>query len=194
MAPEDAGREAASLLCDVIRRGGCVDPCWSPLALVFMACTPEDVSRLRLGPLTARDVTVMRLIKLFFGVQFRLRAEPKGTLRRRAGATPASLVAKRAAAAAAKKEAADRASRKKKRRGIYEGADGKMTGRKGDDEDDEEEAGSDDEEESASEEDEDEDEGGGEEGKEGPWEVAATDTVLVSCVGSGLQNFAREAT
>ncbi|CAE7558082.1 RCL1, partial [Symbiodinium sp. KB8] len=84
--PEELGRRVSALLCDELSRGGCVDTDASPIALVFMALTPPDVSRLRIGRLSPRAVATLQLIDKILGVRFRLRPEPKGTIRQRAEA------------------------------------------------------------------------------------------------------------
>lgn len=41
----------------------------------MMCLTPEDVSRIRLGPLSRYTVVTLRLLKEAFGVEFKLRME-----------------------------------------------------------------------------------------------------------------------
>lgn len=50
--PEDVAMQASHLLCEEISKGGCVDTANQGLALLYMALSPEDVSKVRLGKLT----------------------------------------------------------------------------------------------------------------------------------------------
>lgn len=71
--PEDTGRRAALLLCEEIGNGGCVDSSHQAMFLLFMALCPEDVSRVRVGRLSPYAVSMLRLLRQFFGVVFRIR-------------------------------------------------------------------------------------------------------------------------
>ena len=71
--PEDLGRRSAALLLHEVRGGGCVDSHCQSFALMMMCLTPEDVSRIRLGPLSQFAVVSLRLYKEAFGVEFKLR-------------------------------------------------------------------------------------------------------------------------
>ncbi|CAG8511708.1 19173_t:CDS:2 [Gigaspora rosea] len=51
--PEDIGRRTAKLLLSEIRKGGCIGSPNQWLMLLFMVLSPEDVSKIRLGQLTA---------------------------------------------------------------------------------------------------------------------------------------------
>jgi hypothetical protein len=73
--PEDLGSSAASLLLDEIGRGGCIDSSLQPLVFTLMALCPEDVSRVRIGQLGPAGVSTLRLLKDFFGLEFRLAPE-----------------------------------------------------------------------------------------------------------------------
>eukprot|EP01062_Namystynia_karyoxenos_P059836 TRINITY_DN51257_c0_g1_i1.p1 TRINITY_DN51257_c0_g1~~TRINITY_DN51257_c0_g1_i1.p1 ORF type:complete len:373 (+),score=71.99 TRINITY_DN51257_c0_g1_i1:86-1204(+) len=70
VAAEDAGLTCAKLLLDQIKRGGCVDAHHQALALVLLALTPEEVSSVRLGPLTQAGEEALALCQDFFGVGF----------------------------------------------------------------------------------------------------------------------------
>lgn len=70
--PEDVGVHAAKLLCEEIKRGGCIDSSHQGFMFLFMALTPEDVSKVRVGKLSESAVNWLRHIKDFFGVTFRL--------------------------------------------------------------------------------------------------------------------------
>ncbi|PAA91740.1 hypothetical protein BOX15_Mlig028594g1, partial [Macrostomum lignano] len=76
--PEDVGLTAAQLLCEEIYRGGCVDSISQPLALALMALCDRDASRLLTGPLTPHSVRLLRLLRQFLGVTFRLQSRPAG--------------------------------------------------------------------------------------------------------------------
>mmetsp|Transcript_609 Transcript_609/g.959 ORF Transcript_609/g.959 Transcript_609/m.959 type:complete len:446 (+) Transcript_609:119-1456(+) len=76
--PEDLGRRSAALLLHEIHAGGCVDAGCQSFALLMMCLTPEDVSRIRLGPLSPYAVVGLRLYKEAFGVEFKLRVVQEG--------------------------------------------------------------------------------------------------------------------
>ncbi|CEF98801.1 RNA 3'-terminal phosphate cyclase/enolpyruvate transferase, alpha/beta [Ostreococcus tauri] len=73
--PEDIGRRVAEALVAEIQRGGVVDSTHQSLALILLACGPEQVSRVRLGQLTPRAIDTLRVIKSFFGVVFHVQPE-----------------------------------------------------------------------------------------------------------------------
>jgi RNA 3'-terminal phosphate cyclase-like protein len=73
--PEELGRRSAVSLLREIRGGGCVDTHCQSFGLLMMCVTPEDVSRLRLGPLSTYAVASLRLYKMALGVEFKLRVE-----------------------------------------------------------------------------------------------------------------------
>ena len=56
--PEDLGTACSELLLEEIARGGCIDSIHQPLAVLLMAFSPEDVSKIRTGPLTTTTVGV----------------------------------------------------------------------------------------------------------------------------------------
>lgn len=194
--PEELGKRVSRMLCDELSRGGCVDTDSSPLALVLMALTPPDVSRVRLGRLSPRAVSTLRLIDAVLGVRFRLRPEPKGTLRKRSDAAAAvtdaaaqALLAGRgmaeAVAEVASESAADRAAKKRSRAEAEAEAASTRRGRRkdaerDDDDDDAAEVAATAEKEAAA--------------LAARVEVAATDSVVVSCVGMGFRNMARSVT
>jgi RNA 3'-terminal phosphate cyclase-like protein len=78
--PEDIAQKAAAMLCEEIRQGGCIDSTHQSLCLTMMALTPEDVSRVKLGPLTPHTIETLRLIRDFFGVTFKLTQHPDSTV------------------------------------------------------------------------------------------------------------------
>mmetsp|Transcript_13372 Transcript_13372/g.30728 ORF Transcript_13372/g.30728 Transcript_13372/m.30728 type:complete len:135 (-) Transcript_13372:27-431(-) len=73
--PEELGRRAATLLLHEIHAGGCIDTHCQAFALMLMCLTPEDVSRIRLGPLSGYSIVALRLFKEAFGTEFKLRVE-----------------------------------------------------------------------------------------------------------------------
>ena len=73
--PEELGRRAATLLLHEIHAGGCIDTNCQAFALMLMCLTPEDVSRIRLGPLSRYSIVALRLFKEAFGTEFKLRVE-----------------------------------------------------------------------------------------------------------------------
>lgn len=73
--PEDVGQRASALLLEEVRRGGCVDTVGQSLAVVLMALGPEDVGRLRCGPLSLHAIQTLRLVRDALGVTFKIRAD-----------------------------------------------------------------------------------------------------------------------
>ena len=70
--PEDLGKRGAYMLLEEIRRGGCIDTASQSLAFLWMALTPEDVSRIRVGTLSQYSIETLRLIKQAFDVEFKV--------------------------------------------------------------------------------------------------------------------------
>jgi len=64
--PEEIGKEAALLLIDEIVKRGCVDTSMQSLVLLFMALCPEDISKVRLGPLSDYTIQYVQHLKQFF--------------------------------------------------------------------------------------------------------------------------------
>ena len=73
--PEDLGKRSSALLLHEIHAGGCVDTSCQSFALLMMCLTPEDVSRIRLGPLSQYTIASLRLYKEALGVEFKLRVD-----------------------------------------------------------------------------------------------------------------------
>ena len=73
--PEDLGKRSATLLLHEIYAGGCVDTSCQSFALLMLCLTPEDVSRIRLGPLSQYTISSLRLYKEALGLEFKLRME-----------------------------------------------------------------------------------------------------------------------
>ena len=57
-------------LLEEIASGGCIDSTHQPLFLTLMALTTEDVSKLRVGKLTAQSITTLRALKTFINVKY----------------------------------------------------------------------------------------------------------------------------
>ncbi|KAK8794720.1 hypothetical protein WA158_001701 [Blastocystis sp. Blastoise] len=72
MLPEDLGKQVAHLLLEEIHRGGCIDSLHQGLHLILFAFSPRDVSKIRFGEITDNSIKLLRLIKEFVGVSFRL--------------------------------------------------------------------------------------------------------------------------
>ena len=70
--PEDLGKRGAYMLLEEIRRGGVIDTSSQSLAFLWMALTPEDVSRIRVGTLSQYSIETLRLIKQAFDVEFKV--------------------------------------------------------------------------------------------------------------------------
>ncbi len=75
VVPEDVGQVGARLLLEEVRRGGVVDGSHQSLALTLAALGPDEISQLRLGPLTPAAVRTLRHLRDFLGVTFNIRAE-----------------------------------------------------------------------------------------------------------------------
>lgn len=73
--PEDLGADAACALLEEVSAGGCIDGAHQGLALMLMALTTEDVSRVRFGSLTDHSVQVLQLLRDVFGTVFRIRED-----------------------------------------------------------------------------------------------------------------------
>ncbi len=75
-APEAVGARATHALLDEIARRGCVDAPHQAPTLLYMALGAEDVSKVRLGPLAPLAVAFLRDLRAFFGVTFKVAADP----------------------------------------------------------------------------------------------------------------------
>jgi hypothetical protein len=192
------GAAAASLLLDEIARGGCIDTNMQPLVFTMMALSSEDVSRLRIGQLGPAGIATLRLLKTFFGITFRLKAEvhdPEGPEAAAARADARSSRGTSAGGAGTGDDDHDDGDGNGDAAGGAGGVGGKRKfkslygGR---------EAGSDVEDDAYR-------EGGGDDapGKRGEQPLTAATrgghsgggkTVLVSCLGLGFKNFAKKVT
>lgn len=70
--PEELGELVSKLLCDQIAQSGCVDSAHQSMMFLFMALCPEDVSHLRIGKMVPAAVAMLKHLKKFFGVVFRI--------------------------------------------------------------------------------------------------------------------------
>ncbi|KAH9329493.1 hypothetical protein KI387_001601 [Taxus chinensis] len=74
--PEDIGSKGAMLLLEEIKQGGVVDSTHQGLLFLLCALCPEDVSKVRVGKLSAYGIKTLRHIKDFLGVQFNIKPDP----------------------------------------------------------------------------------------------------------------------
>ncbi|CAG8437219.1 5076_t:CDS:2 [Diversispora eburnea] len=74
--PEDIGQRTAKILLTEIRKGGCIDSLNQWLILLMMVLSTEDVSKIRLGQLTAFTIQYIRDLKNFFDVTFKIKPDP----------------------------------------------------------------------------------------------------------------------
>jgi RNA 3'-terminal phosphate cyclase-like protein len=76
--PEELGIRGAAMLLEEIRQGGCIDSSGGiqALVLLWMCLTPEDVSRIRVGTLTAYTISALRLYKQAFNIEFKVKPDP----------------------------------------------------------------------------------------------------------------------
>jgi len=71
--PEDLGQRAAHSMLDEIFTGGCVDSTNQWAAFLLMSVSAADnISALKLGRITQQSVGMLRNIKQFFNVQFKI--------------------------------------------------------------------------------------------------------------------------
>ncbi|KAK4872494.1 hypothetical protein RN001_014523 [Aquatica leii] len=70
--PEEVGVKAAQCLLQQIYLGGCVDPCAQSLAVLLMALSRNDVSKIMVGPLSDYTIGFLRHLREFFGLTFHL--------------------------------------------------------------------------------------------------------------------------
>ncbi|KAI9296867.1 18S rRNA biogenesis protein [Neoconidiobolus thromboides FSU 785] len=75
--PEDLGKRVARMLLQEIQEGGCIDTYNHGLNLLFMVLGPEDVSKLRIGKLTPFCIEILRDIKQFFNITYKVVPDDK---------------------------------------------------------------------------------------------------------------------
>lgn len=75
--PEELGQRGAATLLHEIYQGGVVDTTAQTPVLLWMCLAPEDdVSRIRIGTLSAYSVAALRLFKTAWGVECKLTPDP----------------------------------------------------------------------------------------------------------------------
>ncbi|MES1908007.1 MAG: hypothetical protein MHM6MM_001021 [Cercozoa sp. M6MM] len=77
---EDMGRALAHMLLQEVSHAPCVDGAHQTLVLTLMALGPEDVSKVRTGPLTKNAIKVLRLLREVLDVTFRATEEKNGVV------------------------------------------------------------------------------------------------------------------
>jgi RNA 3'-terminal phosphate cyclase-like protein len=75
--PEELARQACSLLMEEIAGGGCIDSTHQALVFMFMALGSEDISKVRTGKLAPHGIQMLRLLKDFFGITFKIAPDTK---------------------------------------------------------------------------------------------------------------------
>jgi RNA 3'-terminal phosphate cyclase-like protein len=70
--PEDVAKQATYALFEEVYRGGCVSSINQGLSLLFMALGHTDVSKLQLGPLSPHSVQLLRHMRDFLRITFKL--------------------------------------------------------------------------------------------------------------------------
>ncbi|CAG8546856.1 4346_t:CDS:2 [Funneliformis mosseae] len=75
--PEDIGSKTAKLLLNELSKGGCVDSLNQWLTLLLMVLGPEDVSKVRVGNLTAFTIQYLRDLRDFFATTFKIKSDTK---------------------------------------------------------------------------------------------------------------------
>lgn len=77
MTAEDLGKFVSGLLIQEVKNGGCMDSLHQWLYLFLMVVTSEDVSRVRMGKLSDYAIGMLKNLKEFFGVMFKITPEPE---------------------------------------------------------------------------------------------------------------------
>jgi len=75
--PEDVGKATAMLLMQEILKGGCVDTAHQSFVFLLMALSPEDVTKVRIGKLSAYSVRYLQNLRTFFGLTFKINPDPE---------------------------------------------------------------------------------------------------------------------
>lgn len=71
--PEDLGQRCAYAMLDEIQSGGCLDSTNQSLGLMLMALASSDnVCQLKLGRVTQQSVAMLRNLKKFFNIEFKI--------------------------------------------------------------------------------------------------------------------------
>eukprot|EP00794_Sanderia_malayensis_P008069 gene8069-8932_t len=77
LTPEEIGKQGALRLVEEIFKGGYVDTTHQSLVLLFMALGQMDISKVLLGPLTRYSIQLLRHLKDFFNVMYKIEAHRK---------------------------------------------------------------------------------------------------------------------
>jgi len=75
--PEEVAKSCLNLFLEEISYGGCVDTSFQGLLILMMALAEEDISRARIGRLSTHSVSLLRDIRQFTGVMFKIRPDRK---------------------------------------------------------------------------------------------------------------------
>ncbi len=75
MTPEVVAQTAVNILLEEVAGGGCVDSDHGHEALLFAALSDSEVSRVRLGRMSESCIHLLRDLRDFFGVVFKIRVE-----------------------------------------------------------------------------------------------------------------------
>jgi RNA 3'-terminal phosphate cyclase len=71
--PEELGARAAYGMLDEVFGGGCIDSTNQSFALLLMAVsTGDNISALKLGRITQQSIALLRNLKSFFNVNFKI--------------------------------------------------------------------------------------------------------------------------
>jgi len=74
--PEDLGKQALKYLLTEIRKGGSIDTLSQWINIILMVLTPEDVSKIRISKLTKVSIQLLRDIRSFFGITYKIKPDP----------------------------------------------------------------------------------------------------------------------
>lgn len=75
ITPEILGHQILNDFLKEMANLGVIDSHFQPLACLYMTMTEQDVSSITLGPLTKNCIDMLRLIKIFFNVTFKVDIE-----------------------------------------------------------------------------------------------------------------------
>eukprot|EP01128_Nolandella_sp_AFSM9_P001552 TRINITY_DN1174_c0_g1_i1.p1 TRINITY_DN1174_c0_g1~~TRINITY_DN1174_c0_g1_i1.p1 ORF type:complete len:412 (-),score=80.35 TRINITY_DN1174_c0_g1_i1:221-1300(-) len=70
--PEDIATNCANQLLHEVLLGGCTDSALQSMIITLLAMGPEDICHFRLGQLTEYSISLLRHLKIFFGVVYNL--------------------------------------------------------------------------------------------------------------------------
>lgn len=90
--PEDIARQAAHSLFEEIYRGGCADSTVQGLTFLFMALGENDLSKALVGPLSPHSIQLLRHMRDFLKVTFKLDPHKEDNSRTGSGKVMATCV------------------------------------------------------------------------------------------------------